>query len=155
MIKLYNYSKLSDTTILPILKQAFKLADLKGKLVVVVTKGYAGGGKFYDCKNLKYKPYFNSERFIKSDAGFVIINPLLRKDIDSMERAEHICETILHEFKHSSDYINGVPFTNTEKYSKRPHEIRARFFSKYEASIEDDLILNLAIEIEKLQKRKK
>jgi len=148
MIKLYNSSKLSDNVILPILKQAYELAEIKGKIVVIITRGKTGHGSFYSRKNLKYKPFFKSNRFIKSDAGFVIVHPS-RKSFDTISCAQRTCEIILHEFKHASDYINGIPFTYDAPYKKRPHEVRARFFANYEAKIDEELILNLAIEIEK------
>jgi hypothetical protein len=152
MIKLYNNSKLSNEVILPILKQAYKLAEIKGKIVVVITKGVVGKGIFYNTKNLQFKPYFKSNRFIKSNAGFIVIHPN-RCFSDAIDCAQRTCEIILHEFKHASDYINKIPFARNLSYRKRSHEIRARFFANYEVKIDEELLLNLAVEIERLRNK--
>jgi hypothetical protein len=150
MIKIYNYSKISDEVWLPILKEAFRLAKLKGKLVVIITKGKIGGGTFYRPPNFFSKKLFKSKRFIKSELGFVVINPCLAAK-DALQNAESNCITILHEFKHASGHLYKMPFDSHKvKYSNRCHEKRARWFSKYEVKICIENMWKLAVAIDKL-----
>jgi len=151
MIKLYNNSKVSFEVLLPILKQAYKLASIQGKIVVVVTRGRHGKGLFYRSKTLQYKRHFKSNRFIKSDAGFVVIWPELRTSKSTCDRAKRMCEVILHEFKHSQDYQQKAYFGEYHRnHDNRPHEIRANRFDRYEVFINESLIQNLTTELENL-----
>jgi len=98
----------------------------------------------------------NSNKLINTKGGYAVIRPWLRKNIDSLQAAEHNCETILHELKHVSDFQNNEVFKDYNKmHDDRPHEKRANFFARYIAKIPDELILNLAIEIENIQKNQK
>ncbi len=81
----------------------------------------------------------------------------MRECWDPLERAERICKTILHEFRHIFQFQSNTFGKYNEKlhWVNRPQERDAEFFAKYEAKIEEELILNLAIELERLSKNRK
>lgn len=152
-IKLYNNSKIKDEVLLPIIKFAMKTLNLKGSVIVLIKKGFRGGGTF--CRGANFKDMrFGHYKWISSDFGKIVINPdLIRRD--SIRSAELMYETIMHEFKHAFDWKNKtVSFDHSLPYSKRPCEISARFFAKYEVKQDEEMILNLAIEIERIMKER-
>jgi len=156
MIKLYNNSKLPSILFTKMIKHAMKQLNLEGDVIVLVTKGRQGGGMFYGGHVFK-DGRFGHRNWVPSKLGKIIINPWTTSD--PLQCAKHIYECVMHEFKHSFDWVNKtVAFVykdnNGKKliYSKRPQEISARFFEKYQAKYDDGILLDLAIAIAEIQK---
>ena len=157
MIKLYNNSKIPDSVWIPIIKEAKQKAQVKGYIIVLITSGKRGGGLFNGSSSCKDRRFKNNYRWVSTDAGKVTITPLLTWYHDPIGAAQWTAKTILHELKHAFDFQNHnslSSYIDNKKlqHDSRPCEIRANYFAKYEAKISENLIFDLAVEIERLQK---
>lgn len=156
-MKLYNNSKLDTAIILKVLKEIQRLSKVKGDPVVIITNGKRGGGIAYDNISMRCKRWFKHNKWVGGD-GFVKINPLLRESkyhkYDPLVFSEYFCEVALHEFRHLYQFQQRIfGFYNTGiAHCKRPQEIDAHFFSRYEVKVNDDVVLELALNIEKILK---
>lgn len=153
MIKLYNNSKIKDEVIKPILKDAYKALRLKGDIIVLVTKGKNGGGHWGAGNLFRDTRFNNGFKWVSSSLGKITINPfLVLWNRDPLHNAGHIYETIQHEFKHAFDwYMTNMRFDSKKvPYINRNYEINARCYVRFDAKKDEELLLNLAIEIERI-----
>lgn len=162
MIKLYNNSPLSDDVILPLLKLGFKISKIKGTIAVRIPNGKRGGGVAFDCNRVRWG---KSKRWVNVD-GAIEVSPYF--SFDYFRSANEFWETMLHEFKHVYDHQNRkkeyLPFSTDNGFDpvkrkwkrrpphdERPEELRAfRFTKENKNKIDDELLLNLAIEFERV-----
>lgn len=159
MIKLYNNSKLSSSILLPIFKKVMKdltIPYTQKDIIIIISAGRNGGGTYWKGDLFKDKTAFKHSQWVSATLGKVRINPLLWPD-DPLYCAEHMYRTVLHEMKHCFDAkVAKMKFDSRKvQYRKRVQEVSARFYEKYEAKLDDNLLLNLAIEIERIKKESK
>jgi len=85
--------------------------------------------------------------------GLVVLKPNKFYNRNSLENAQHLMNTIIHEFKHIVDFQNKEYFGQYDrKWAERPHECRAVEFTKEVEKKADseyqNIVIDLAIEKE-------
>lgn len=150
MIKFYNNSSINDKPLLAIIKAGMKQLDLKGDIIFLIKNGRIGGGYYWRGNLFRDRRFNNRYQWVSANLGKIEINPHLGRDF--IQSATYMYEAILHELKHARDIKVDRMVCDSHKvqYRKRNHEISARFFAKYTAKYDDELLLNLAIEIERI-----
>jgi len=129
MIKLYNFSKISDSTLLPVLKAAKAAVRCPGDVVVKVTRGgsrsearmadYVSKSVLSSRSHIKYSPKgveILRKGWVKTDGGYIVLSPRWFRDPiwGSLNMAEYIFENAMHEFAHIREFIEK------DKLSKMP-----------------------------------
>lgn len=174
MVKLYNFSSIPDNALLPVLQIAKRAARCRGNIVVKVTKGGSYTQSHAMLCDWVSKFFLSKRRYTKSsgktelkkgrvytDGGCVILSP--RSKHDPLEFALDLFETVIHEFAHIRDRQDNKSFTDyNRQWKNRPHERRAIAATQdVMSNIEkqtlkrekcNEAILNLAIEVEKMEK---
>jgi hypothetical protein len=162
-MKLYNDSKVNDGVLMALLAKAGRSVGARtGKVIVHVKRGRHNrvSGCAYECINVKMHG-----RWIATDGGmFEIVIPRLGSPLKAAEDFLYVAR---HEWAHVRDYQHGgrraLLFSKRgsggrrPRHGLRPEETRAEGYivdsdERLRAGHFDEEVLNLAIEIERIQK---
>lgn len=115
-MKLYNRSKLSPASLLPILRVARRFGGARGQVPVTIGRGstYQTSGKAWPCRRIRIK-----RRWVRCDGGCIEISPLIDKRADPIWAARSFLETAIHEFRHIGDFQLD-PFKTFMPWARRP-----------------------------------
>lgn len=159
-MKLYNHTKLPDKALENLLTRAGRVVGArtsKVPIVVTATQYRGSSGRAYQGTAWKSPSFRNKMRWIDTDGGFFKIT--VRTIGDALFSAQDFYECALHEWSHIAAFQKGT-FRYYKKHSRwanRPCELKAIDATddalKRVKNRHDDVILNLAIEIEKLQNK--
>ena len=163
MIKLYNNSKIPDNLILPVLQYAFRKTRCHGDVVVKVTRGGIhtrskaerafSVARWFLSRRSRTKADKLRTGWVKTNGGYVILQPLLDTHLDPILMATSIMDTAIHEFVHIKDFQTGKRFAEYNRnWRNRPHEMRAMMGTRDIVNDPDmkyqDLVLNLGVWLE-------
>jgi len=163
-IKLYNFSRYSNDILKKACEYAYRVNNCRGEVVVKVTRGGYRTRSYAHNYYAVYKHFLSARSYTKSSNytklkegsvycdGLVVLKPN-KSYRDSLENAQYLMNTIIHEFKHIADFQNKEYFGQYDrKWAERPHECRAVNFTKeIEQRLDQkyqNLIIDLAIEKE-------
>lgn len=178
-MKIYNSTQVGTEGLKAIVKHAAKTCHLVTKNAVFIFRtGQWVRGKFETLKyGGYYEGYLKHERCAYGDDGrgewksnnLIFARPgfiwtWFSPWQDALSTAESVYLTLVHECKHAKDAQKGLHFGEYHRrWKNRPHERRA-IAAKERACADlaekpkedlQDAILNLAIEIEGIQKRRR
>lgn len=178
-IKLYNKTKYDPKSLKKIMEVAYTRLKIRGCVVVKLTRGgtwlahgVADHGYPY-MWGLSTKPLKTKEERYKmeKDSGYGWVTISLPQEVGrggktEIDHAEWIYDLIFHELAHIKDYRTGhreddTPRRNGRRvaWKARPIEIRAENLSydaqqKVSKARKEELVFNLALEIERTTKKK-
>ena len=138
-------------------------ANLSGITVeVVLAQGYSQTGSFFPSNSrIRLRPRLplptsREKSYIKRSADYAERFRAWLTKRNMLGWAEGLYSVIVHEFTHLADKQEGLSFSHSKSYRKRPHEIRAYAAGKdsYEdrEGAEETAILEYACYLEGLQK---
>ena len=175
-MKLYNKTKLSDAVLEPLLTAAGRAVGAKTTGVVVKATqgrnrgvyGVAHSASFVYQWHLKRCTPKGRNRMISTNGGYFHLTiPKPAPGWDFLGLARQVFEVAAHEWVHIKDYQHGgrwtLPFARTgtggrrPRHDSRPEELRA--INAVDDAVDRgaiernaDLIIDLAIEMERLSK---
>jgi len=176
-IKLYNKTKYDSKPFKKVMEVAYTRLKIRGCAVVKLTRG--GTWLAHGVANTGY-PYMwslsvkplkgKANRYkMEKNSGYGWVTISLPQEVGrggktEIDHAEWIYDLIFHELAHIKDFRTGNPRDDTPKrngrriaWKARPIEIRAENFSydaqqKVSKAHKEELVFNLALEIERLTK---
>lgn len=171
-MKLYNRSKIADSVLQDLLIKAGRSIGANTQNVVVQVNPSCQNrwlhirGMAYECDSVLI-----GKRFVATDGGWFKISLPILRITDPITIAESFLQVARHEWGHILDYQNGgrdtLEFSHRSyssgrrpKHDSRPEELRAENYiydsdKRISKNYFDDVILNLAIEIERVRTENK
>lgn len=167
-VRMINMTAISDEALLKMLEMAKTLADARGAIVSIITRGKRGGGQAHHAnkayvsrKRMGLREFKGDEyKAIPTHGGYIEVNPSLYYE-DPLICATRMMRTSIHEYVHVRDFQTHKVFKGYNKnWKNRIHEKRAE--RKTDEAIEanksnpayQDAVLGLAIAIDDHRKKK-
>lgn len=175
MIKLFNKTKLNSTVLKKVALFCYHKMHLRGDLVVKVTRRQSATGSsgqafqgypyLWHLSTKRIKNPKMRKKIVGSYCGWVEVSIATGENQAEIEAAKSFLDVILHEMGHIKDFradkafhIERTPSGRRIKHDDREIEVSAENHvydvqqSKNYSKQSQELILDLAIEIEKINK---